>query len=294
MKLLATGRDGQVGQSLVERSAGQSEIDLVALGRAELDLAKPGEISSVIAAHAPDVVINAGAYTAVDQAEDEPDLAMAINGEGAAALADAAARAGARMIQLSTDYVFDGTSPQPYDEAAATNPIGAYGRSKLDGEQRVREILADHVIIRTAWVYSPFGHNFVKTMIGLSRSRGEVAVVADQQGSPTSALDLADGLLAIVRRWQSGDRTGLGQTYHLAGGGSASWCDLAQEVFKQCAELGVSRATARPIATSEWPTRAPRPANSMLDSAKIRRDFGIALPDWQASVKPVVARIALG
>jgi dTDP-4-dehydrorhamnose reductase len=198
------------------------------------------------------------------------------------------------MIQISTDYVFDGRTDHPYSEDAATNPLGVYGRSKLAGERQVRDALADHIVLRTSWVYSPFGHNFVKTMIALSQSRDEVRVVADQRGCPTSALDLADGLLAILRRWRSDPGLGLGRTYHLAGGGAASWFGLAQEVFQQCAELGVSGAIARPIPTIEWPTKAARPAYSVLDCSRIRGDFGVALPDWHASVKPVVARIALG
>jgi dTDP-4-dehydrorhamnose reductase len=294
MKLLVTGRNGQVGRSLAERAVGHAGLELIALGRSELDLARPASIEAAIAALSPDVIVNCAAYTAVDLAEDQPELAMAVNAEGAGALARAAERVGARLIQISTDYVFDGRSEGAYAEDALTNPLGAYGRSKLEGEQRVRDAMSNHVILRTAWVYSPFGHNFVRTMISLSRSRDQVRVVADQRGSPTSALDFADGLLEMIRRWRSDAALGLGQTYHLAGGGSVSWFGLAQSVFQECGELGVSGAVAQPIPTAEWPTKAARPANSVLDCSKIRRDFGLALPDWTVAVKPVVARIALG
>lgn len=221
MRVLVTGKEGQLVKSLLERSQGRKGIELSALGRPDLDLETFGSAAQAIARFAPDVVINAAAYTAVDQAEDEPERAFRINGDAAGEVAAAARAAGARIIQISTDYVFDGGGEGSYSEDAPVNPLGIYGRSKLAGEEQVRSNNPDHAIVRTAWVYSPFGKNFLKTMIALGHSRDLVTVVADQYGNPSSALDLADGLLAILDRWSAGG-AGLGETYHLAGTGSAS------------------------------------------------------------------------
>ena len=293
MRLVVTGCHGQLAHSLLERGAGRSELETIALGRPRLDLERPETVEQALRAAAPDIVVNAAAYTAVDDAESEPDRAMLVNTEGAGAVARAAAGIGARLIQISTDYVFDGASPIPYDENAATGPINAYGRSKLAGEEAVRRAAPDHLILRTSWVYSPWGRNFVTAMVRLAESRDEVGVVSDQYGNPSSALDLADAILAIARRWNAGDRIGIGQIYHVAGGGSiASWFDLASHVFAECARLGLAAATVRPILTADWPTAAMRPHNSALDCSRFRRDFGHALPDWRESVSEVVARLA--
>jgi dTDP-4-dehydrorhamnose reductase len=292
VRLLVTGRDGQLVRSLVERAGGRSDLKLVCAGRPETDLAVSGSIAEAIRAAAPDVVINAAAYTAVDQAEDEPELAFRINAEAAGEAAAAARDAGVPIIQLSTDYVFDGRGEGPYREDAPTHPIGVYGRSKLVGEEAVRAATPDHLILRTAWVYSPFGRNFVKTIMGAARERDMLKVVDDQIGSPTSAFDLADGLLALIDRWQGGDRAGLGQTYHLAGSGSTSWCGLARQVMAEYRRRGLPAAEVQPISTEDWPTRAERPRNSVLDSGRFERDFGFRMPDWRASVAAVVARLA--
>ena len=293
MRLLVTGCHGQLARSLLERATGRPGLETIALGRPRLDLERPETIERALRSAAPDVVVNAAAYTAVDDAESEPDKAMLVNAEAAGALARAAAGIGARLIQISTDYVFDGASPIPYDENAATGPINAYGRSKLAGEEAVRRDAPDHLILRTSWVYSPWGRNFVTTMVRLAESRGEVGVVSDQYGNPTSALDLADAILAMALRWKTDDRIGLGQIYHVAGGGSAtSWFGLASRVFAECARLGLPTATASPILTADWPTAAVRPHNSALDCSRFKRDFGHALPDWRASATEVVARLA--
>ena len=289
-----TGREGQLVRSLAERAASHPWLDLVAAGRPEFDLEQPDSIASVIAAAEPDVVINAAAYTAVDQAEDEPERAMRINGTAAGEIAAAARSAGACVIQVSTDYVFDGGSPVPYDEDAPTGPVGVYGRSKLDGEERVRAADPDHAIIRTAWVYSPFGKNFVKTMMAAAHTRDAVIVVDDQHGNPTSALDLADGLLVILDALRRGDRSGLGQTYHLAGAGEASWYDFACAIFAECARLGLASAAVRRATTADWPTKAVRPANSRLACDRFARQFGYRMPDWRSSVRDVVERVGRG
>ena len=292
MKVLVTGRDGQLARCLVERAAGREGIELVAVGRPELDLEAAGSAARVIAEASPNVVINAAAYTAVDQAEDEPDRAFRINADAAGEVAAAARSAGAAIVQMSTDYVFDGRSAEPYGEDSATNPLGIYGRSKLAGEEQVRTANPDHVILRSAWVYSPFGRNFVKTMMAAAETREELTVVDDQFGNPTSALDLADGILAMIERWRHGGRTGLGDTYHLAGSGSTSWCEFAQAIMDECRVLGLPAAEVRPIRSDEWPTRAARPQNSALDCARFARDFGFTMPQWRDSLRVVVERLA--
>ena len=260
----------------------------MALGRPELDLESPGSAAVAIAEAAPDIVINAAAYTAVDQAEDEPERAFRINADAAGEIADAAARTGAAVIQLSTDYVFDGQGEGPYREDAPVNPLGVYGRSKLAGEEQVRAANPRHAIVRTAWVYSPFGRNFVKSMMAAAATRDRLTVVDDQRGSPTSALDLADGLLAMI---EAGG--GWGETYHLAGGGEATtWCGFAREIMGQCAANHLATVPVEPIRTEDWPTRAVRPRNSVLDSSRFEEAFGFVMPDWRLSAREVVERLA--
>lgn len=294
MKILVTGSQGQLVRSLAERGEGRAGIELIVAGRPELDLERPGSAGSIVAAAAPDVVINAAAYTAVDQAEDEPDRAMRINGDAAGEVAAAAKAAGAAIIQISTDYVFDGRADQPYAEDAPVHPLGAYGRSKRDGELRVRAENPRHLILRTAWVYSPFGSNFVRTMLRVAATRDKATVVDDQFGNPSSALDLADGLLAIIDHWRQGRTTGIGEIYHLAGSGEASWFEFARAIFAECRTLGLPSPAVEPIASKDWPTRAERPTNSRLDCRKFAADFGFAMPEWRQSLRPVIHRLAAG
>jgi dTDP-4-dehydrorhamnose reductase len=262
------------------------------MGRPDLDLERPESIAAAIAAAAPDVVVNAAAYTAVDQAEHEPERAFRINGAAAGEVASAARRAGARIVQVSTDYVFDGTAGGAYDETAPTSPLGAYGRSKLDGELRVAEANPDHVVFRTAWVYSAHGRNFVKTMLGAAIQRDEIGVVADQRGSPTASDDLADGILALISAWRERPRLGLGRSYHLAGTGEASWFDFATAIFEEAARHGLPTATVKPIRSADWPTRVARPANSVLDSSRFAAEFGYRAPHWRDSMAAVIADLA--
>lgn len=292
MRLLVTGREGQLARSLAERAAGRNGVELVAIGRPELDLERPETIAAVVARIAPDAIINCAAYTAVDQAEDEPELAHRVNAEAPGHLAAAAARAGARFVQISTDYVYDGGGDRPYAEDAPTGPLGVYGRTKLAGEDAARAACPDTVVVRTSWVYSPFGRNFVRTMMTLAETRDALTVVGDQFGNPSSALDLADGLLALADRWAQAPRLGLGATYHLAGTGSTSWAGLAEEVMAQCRALGRPSAAVTPIAWTDWPTRAERPRNSRLDTGAFARDVGYAAPPWRDSTADVVRRLA--
>jgi dTDP-4-dehydrorhamnose reductase len=287
MKLLVTGTEGQLARSLIERAPLHPGIELIACGRPKLDLEVPGSAAKAIAEVAPDIVINAAAYTAVDQAEDEPERAFRINADAAGEVAAAAANVGAAVIQLSTDYVFDGQGSGPYREDYPVSALGVYGRSKLAGEERVRAANPRHAIVRTAWVYSPFGHNFVKSIMAAAGVRDRLTVVDDQRGSPTSALDLADGLLAMID-----NGGGWGETYHLAGTGEASWCEFAREIMARCAANGLPYVPVDAIRTEDWPTRAERPRNSVLDSGKFEQAFGFEMPDWRSATREVVARLA--
>lgn len=291
MRLLVIGANGQVARALVERGAHQGVVVQTA-ARPALDLERPESLLPVFENVSADAVVNAAAYTAVDKAEIEPDLATAINADGAGRVAAAAAAHGLPIIHLSTDYVFDGLLPRPYREDDAAHPIGIYGRSKLAGEAAVREANAAHVILRTAWVYSPFGSNFVKKMLQLSDARDEVDVVADQRGNPTSALDIADAVITIAR--QVKDRPSERQlrgVFHVAATGDASWADLAQTIFACAARSGRHPVTVRRIKTSQYPSLARRPPNSRLDTSKLLATYRISLPSWRTSVESCVARL---
>lgn len=293
LKILVLGREGQVARSLAERARHHGTLKLHFLARPDFDLEDEEKVAPVIAGHAPDIIVNAAAYTAVDRAEADVETAHRINAIGPALVAREAKRAGARLIHLSTDYVYDGQSPMPYRESAAVNPINVYGRTKLLGEEGVRSELPDeHVIVRTSWVYSPFGSNFVKTMLDLAQSRDRVNVVGDQVGSPTSALDLAEGLLAAIERWRTDPRLGLGETYHLAGGGQTSWAGLADRIMEVSRACGGRSAAIVPISTAEYPTAAARPRYSILDSAKFRSTFDYSCAPWEVAVSKVVKCLA--
>jgi dTDP-4-dehydrorhamnose reductase len=289
--MVVSGREGQVVRSLIERARG-TEFEIVPVGRPALDLAgDPDAVVDVIEATRPEVLISAAAYTQVDKAESEPDLAFAINRRGAEAVARAAHGLGVPLIHLSTDYVFDGSKSSPYVETDETGPTGVYGASKLAGEQA---IVAEHdnvAVLRTAWVYSPFGANFVKTMLRLAGDREEIGVVADQQGNPTSALDIADGVLRIAANLCRGDDPAQRGTFHMTAMGEASWAEFAEAIFAASEELGGPTARVKPIRTSGYPTPAKRPANSRLDSTKLARAHGVCLPDWRESVKEVLERL---
>lgn len=292
MKLVVIGRHGQLARSLQERAAGFADIELVLSGRPEIDLESLDGLRSAIRVLSPDAVLNAAAYTAVDQAEDEPERAWACNADAPAVLAQVTAELGVPMIHISTDYVFAGDKPGAYRESDPTEPMGVYGQSKLAGEERVRSSNRDACIVRTSWLFSPFARNFVKTMLALAETRLEVAVVSDQVGSPTSALDLADGLLTMASLWASGGTTGQGETYHLAGSGAASWAEVAEAIFIEARRNGLHDANVRPITTAKYPTKAVRPRNSVLDSSKFTAQFGFVMPDWRTSIRDVVPRCA--
>jgi len=291
--ILVFGRGGQLALSLAERAAARG-VALSFAGRPEADLAEPESLRRAIAGSGAALVINAAAHTAVDQAEDEPEAAHALNAEAPRVLAEAARDAGARLIHVSTDYVFDGSGDRPWREDDPTGPRSVYGRSKLAGEAAVRETLPEHAIVRTAWVYSPFGRNFVRTMLTLAETRDSLSVVGDQIGSPTSALDLADGLLAIAETWAREPGRGVGATYHLAGTGSASWAEFAGETFRFSRARGGPSAEVTAIATADWPAKAPRPLNSRLNTDLFAETFGYRAPPWRESLERVVERLLAG
>jgi dTDP-4-dehydrorhamnose reductase len=291
MKVLVIGKEGQVARSLVAAEKPEG-MTAAAFGRPQVDLTKPDTIAAAIEAASPQVVVNAAAYTGVDKAETESELAGLVNAMGPANVAEACAERSLPLVHLSTDYVFDGTKGSPYSEDDPVAPIGVYGSSKLKGEQRVAEACPQHVILRTAWIHSPYGHNFVKTMLRLAESRTELGVVHDQQGNPTYAPHLAEVILAIAARLvREGGNNSLLGTYHAAGTGEATWCELAREVFRRSAECGGPSATVRAITTEEYPTPAGRPANSRLDCAKLERVYGLRLPDWHDGVATCVRHL---
>ena len=289
IRIAVTGSKGQVATSLIERAG--PDVEIIALARPDFALEDRTAVLGAIAAARPDVVVNAAAYTAVDKAEAEEELVSRVNGEGAGFVAEAAAKIGAPLLHLSTDYVFDGALDRPYREDDPTGPTGAYGRSKLIGEKRVAARCPDSAILRTAWVYSPFGANFVRTMLRLNETREEVAVVADQRGNPTSALDIAAALIAIARRIRSDSSADLRGIFHMTGSGEATWADFAEAVFAEAQARGRRLTRVKRIATADYPTLARRPANSRLDNGKLSRVYGLALPEWRASLSTCCARL---
>ncbi|MGN6551790.1 MAG: dTDP-4-dehydrorhamnose reductase [Pararhizobium sp.] len=280
MKVLVTGREGQIARSLAARSS--DRFRFVTLGRPELDITQPDSVRRAIAATQPVAVVNAAAYTAVDRAEADCATALAVNGEGAGHVARAAAEAGLPVIHLSTDYVFAGGKPTPYVEEDPVGPQGAYGRSKLAGEHAVAAANPAHVVLRTAWVYSPFGTNFVKTMLRLAAERDVVRVVADQEGTPTYAADIAAAIEAVLDRVMEGPQARDWRgTFHLVAAGEASWAEFAEAIFAGSTRRGGPRARVEPIGTADYPTPARRPANSRLSNARFRHTFEHQLPHWR-------------
>lgn len=289
MRLLLLGGNGQVGFELLRSLAPLGEVVATTRsgqlpdGRAceAADLSDPDSLQALVARIAPDLVVNAGAYTAVDRAEDEPDLAMRVNAGAPGALARACASAGIPIVHFSTDYVFDGAGDRPYREDDATAPLGVYGASKWAGEQAVRESGAAHKIFRLCWVYGPRGANFMLTMLRLARERELLRVVADQRGTPTPARWIADATAQALQA-----RPEASGTWHLAAGGEASWFEFASEIVQQAAARGLVERAPRvePITTADFPTRARRPAWSVLDTSALAADFGIRLPHWRNGV----------
>ena len=286
LKILISGKTGQVAVELQKHLAGLGE--LIVLGRDVLDLSQPDQIRAQVRAHKPDLLIIAAAHTAVDQAENEPELAFAINAIAPGVFAEEAAAQGIPLIHYSTDYVFDGRKPAPYTEDDATNPLGVYGKSKLAGELAIAASGAQHLILRTSWVYSTHGKNFLLTMQRLLQERSELRVVADQIGAPTWAGTIAQSTRALIERWQSGDAAAWG-TYHLTASGETSWFGFTQAIAGHLTAQGKACATLEPIPASAYPTPAARPQNSRLDCSKLAREWGVTQPDWEAALSACLA-----
>ena len=290
VRVLIAGSAGQVARALVA-AAPAAGLHVTALGRPDLDLTDPVSVDAALDKVRPDIVINAAAYTAVDQAETDEDGAFALNAKAPGNLAAAAARLGAPILHLSTDYVFDGSKPAPYVEADPVSPLGVYGRSKLAGEEAVAAANPRHLIFRTAWVYSPVGKNFAKTMLRVAEARGALSVVHDQVGNPTSAADIAAALWKIAGRITAEPSALRAGTYHMTASGEASWAEFAEEIMRVSANLGGPSASVARITSAEYPTPTRRPANSRLDCTKLSRAFGVILPHWQPSTRACVEEL---
>lgn len=279
MRLLIFGQSGQVARELARRVP-----DALFLGRNKADLSDPAACAAAIRQHRPEAVINAAAWTAVDRAEAEEAAALAVNGTAPGAMARACADLGAPLVHISTDYVFDGSGSRPWKPDARPAPLNAYGRTKLAGEEAVRAAGGAHVILRTSWVFSAHGANFVKTMLRLGRDRDRLAVVADQIGGPTPAAGIAEACLTLARALRDGAPGG---TYHHAGAPETSWAGFARETFRQ-AGMAV---TVTDIPTADYPTPARRPLNSRLDCSASAADFGITQPDWRQDLAQVISEL---
>jgi dTDP-4-dehydrorhamnose reductase len=286
--VLIAGSRGQLGLEL-SRARWPENWKLIGVDIGDVDIADAASVARAFVEHRPSFVINAAAYTAVDRAEGEPERAFAVNQGGARNLAEACAIDDIPLLHVSTDYVFDGTKPEPYVESDATAPLSVYGRSKLEGEIAVRGALAHHLILRTSWLYSSFGSNFVKTMLRLSE-RGEVRVVADQVGTPTSAADLATVIVRLTPAALSGNA--IWGTYHAANSGWTSWHGFAQRIFDHLRHRTGRDVKLTPIGTAEYPTPACRPANSRFDCSLLQRSFGISMRRWEEALEDVLDELA--
>lgn len=285
MRALIFGTTGQVARELALTVP--PGVSVTALSRAEADLSDPAACAAAIRDADASVVINAAAHTAVDKAEDEPELAYAINAAAPGAMAAAAAARGLPFLHVSTDYVFDGGPGRAWTETDPTGPLGVYGASKLAGEQAVAAAGGAHVILRTAWVFSAHGKNFVKTMLAYGAGKPQMRVVGDQVGGPTAARDIAGALWTVAAAWRDGQ--GTSGVYHFAGAPSVSWAEFAAAIFAASGWSAVPELV--PIATADWPTRAQRPANSVLDCRRIARDYDIAQPDWRRGLDEVIGEL---
>lgn len=291
MKILVTGRNGQVARALAERAAVTSNDSYIFVTRPEIDLEKLETIIPVLLVHRPDVIINAAAWTAVDQAEIEEDRAYIVNALAPAELAKAAHLFNAALIQISTDYVYDGLKLEYYVESDLTNPLNAYGRTKLEGEKRVFEKLERALVLRTSWVYSPFGKNFVKTMLSLAEKHEKIDVVDDQFGCPTSAFEIADVIIAIIAEWRKTPMTGAGKIFHFTGGTVTNWADFARKIFTISAADGGPATKVNGIASAAWPSKVKRPMNSRLSNLKIRENFRVPNFAFNTSLQFSIQRL---
>lgn len=287
LRILISGQQGQVSQALQQRLQNMGE--LIVLGRDQLDLSQPESIRPVVRDIKPDLIINAAAHTAVDQAESEPDLAFAINATSPGVFAEEAAALGIPLIHYSTDYVFDGSKAGAWVEADTPNPLGVYGNSKLAGERAIAAAGGQHLILRTSWVYSLTGRNFLLTMQRLLQEREKLSIVADQIGAPTWAGTIAASTGALIERWRDG-APGAWGVYHLTASGETSWFGFAEAIGQQLINSGKPCAALEPIASSAYPTPAARPLNSRLDCSLLQRQWGVSQPDWHDALLECLAQ----
>jgi dTDP-4-dehydrorhamnose reductase len=286
MKILLLGQHGQVSRELQRSLSGTSELTV--LGREQLDLGKTELIRQHVQRLRPELIINAAAHTAVDQAESEPELAFAINAVAPGILAETAAELNVPLIHYSTDYVFDGSQTEPYRESDAPHPLSVYGRSKLAGEQAIQTVGGMHLILRTSWVYSQHGRNFLLTMQRLLQEREALNVVADQIGAPTWAGTIAQTTAQLIAQWCSG-QAGPWGVYHLTALGETSWFGFANAIAAHLRSQGKNVATLQPIPSSSYPTPAQRPLNSRLDCSRLQHDWQLQLPTWQSALEQCLA-----
>lgn len=285
MRILITGANGQLGSEFRAIHENYPQHEFHFMGSKELDITQPNSVLEAFEQIKPEVVINCAAYTAVDQAEDEPEKAFAVNAEGVKNLVEACGKCNTALIHISTDYVFDGTKETPYLESDPTKPINVYGESKLKGEQYVLNSTIKGLVIRTSWVYSSFGANFVKTMIRLGKEREELNVVSDQFGSPTYARDLAEACLTLID--QLDDWPEQPSVYHYSNEGVISWHEFAKEIMKQAG----LKCKANPIPTEAYPMKAKRPKYSVLSTGKLQAQFAVGLKDWKSSLKESINKL---
>ena len=295
MKILVTGKNGQLGSELQKTCP--SNVELICFGSKELDISNAEQVNELLITHSPDIVINAAAYTAVDKAETDTDTAYAVNEQGAANLANACKNIDAKLIHISTDFVFDGTSTMPYTASDATNPLGVYGASKLAGEQAINEILGSQAtIVRTAWVYSVFGNNFVKTMLRLMAEKEQLGIVGDQVGTPTWAAGLANMLWALVAKASSEQVLNIENTATILNwtdAGVASWYDFAVAIQELAIEQGLLTKSIpiSAIPAASYPTPAKRPAFSVLNKAQAEEISGVKTVHWRAQLKAMLVEL---
>jgi len=282
IRILVIGLEGQLARSLADAAPSRTDSAIVCAGRPQVDFLRPETIAPALEALAPDVVINPAAYTAVDQAEEDEAAALQVNATAPGVLAEACAKSGVPLIHLSTDYVFDGRKGVPYREDDPVAPLGVYGRTKFEGERRVIAASERHLVVRTAWVHSPYGRNFVRTMLRLGKERERLRVVADQRGAPTYAPHLASALLEMVGTVLVGARTS--QCVHATNTGETTWFGLAELLFREAARFGYRAPALEPIASVDYATPATRPMDSRLDLSRLRQEFGVTLPPWEEGV----------
>lgn len=288
MRVLLTGCNGQVGYCLAKKLSNRTDVMLLALDRHELDITNPNAVKTTVKEFQPNIVINAAAYTAVDKAEEEVDLAYAINRDGPKFLAEASKEVGAAILHISTDYVFEGNKDGEYQETDTTNPQGAYGASKLAGEIEVVKACNNHIILRTAWVFGERGNNFVKTMLRLGATRNALSIVGDQFGGPTYAGDIANALIHIATKITAGEDIEYG-IYHYSGLPHVSWYEFADAIFDAAMETDTipQKPSLSNITTLQYPTPAKRPSNSRLSTKKISNEFSIVASDWRAALNQI-------